>query len=324
MQNLEPILIFITVAEMGSFTRAADSLGIQKGRASTAVRKLEEDVGARLLHRTTRSVQLTEDGRAFHARARDLLAEVDDLHSMFAGDRVALRGRLRVDLPTEVARSTMVPALPDFMATHPELELEVSSTDRQVDLVQEGFDCVLRLGPIRDETLIARPLGLLRMVNAASPAYLARYGVPRSLEDLQRQEHRTIHFSTMLGASLMDGNIRTATATRRFSCQVRYTSTAHRSRSRCPRRPWPDSGAALGDWPILREWSACGDHTRFSSPVARRVPRRSTPEQSIASSPRIHEMDRRCADAVSGIARRIASSGLRNQHSEVMSEPPSQ
>jgi len=76
----------------------------------------------------------------------------------------------------------------------------VSSTDRQVDLVQEGFDCVLRLGPIRDETLIARPLGLLRTANAASPAYLARHGVPRSLEDLQRQEHRTIHFSTMLGA----------------------------------------------------------------------------------------------------------------------------
>ena len=194
MQNLEPILIFITVAEMGSFTHAADSLGIQKGRASTAVRKLEEDVGVRLLHRTTRSVQLTEDGRAFHARARDLLAEVDDLHSMFASDRVAL------DLPTEVARTTIVPALPDFMATHPELELEVSSTDRQVDLVQEGFDCVLRLGPIRDETLIARPLGLLRMANAASPAYLARYGVPRSLEDLQHQEHRTIHFSTMLGS----------------------------------------------------------------------------------------------------------------------------
>src|SRR5260370_42693552 len=82
MQNLQPILIFITVAEMGSFTHAADSLGIQKGRASTAIRKLEEDVGVRLLHRTTRSVQLTEDGRAFHARARDLLAEVDDLHSV--------------------------------------------------------------------------------------------------------------------------------------------------------------------------------------------------------------------------------------------------
>jgi DNA-binding transcriptional LysR family regulator len=177
---------------------AADSLGIRKGRASTAVRKLEDDVGVRLLHRTTRRV--TEDGRTFRARARDLLAAVDDLHSMFAGDRVGLRGRLRVDLPTEVARMTIVPALPKFMAAHPGLELELSSTDRQVDLVQEGFDCVLRLGPIRDETLIARPLGLLRMANAASPAYLVRHGIPLSLEDLQRQQHRTIHFTTTLGA----------------------------------------------------------------------------------------------------------------------------
>jgi DNA-binding transcriptional LysR family regulator len=200
MQHLEPLLIFITVAEMGSFTLAADSLGIQKGRASTAVRKLEEQIGARLLHRTTRRVQLTEDGRVFHARARDLLADVDDLHSMFASDGVALRGRLRVDLPSELARTTIVPALPTFMAAYPELELEVSSTDRRVDLVQEGFDCVLRLGPIGDETLIARPLGKLRIVNAASPGYLARYGVPRSLGDLQRQGHRTIHFETTLGA----------------------------------------------------------------------------------------------------------------------------
>src|SRR6201981_3954477 len=102
MQNLEPLLIFTTVADMGSFTHAADSLGIRKGRASTVIRKLEEDVGVRLLHRTTRSVRLTEDGRVFHARARDLLAEVDDLHSMFAGDRVGLPGRLRVALPTDV------------------------------------------------------------------------------------------------------------------------------------------------------------------------------------------------------------------------------
>src|ERR1700756_1212182 len=324
MQHLEPILIFITVAEMGRFTRVAYRLGIQKGRASTAVRKLEEDVGVRLLHRTTRSVQLTEDGRAFHARARDLLAEVDDLHSMFAGDRVALRGRLRVDLPTEVARTTIGPALPDFMAAHPELELEVSSTDRQVDLVQEGFDCVLRLGPIRDETLIARPLGLLRVVNAASPAYLARYGVPRSLEDLLCREHRTIHFFDNAGRQTHGMGIsgrrrlRDASAAR---CATRQQRADLRSRR--PRRPWPDSGATLGDRPILGEWSACGDHARFSSPVARRVPRRSPSEQSVAPGPRIHEMDRRCADAVSGIARRTSSSGPRNHHSEVEPGHPS-
>ncbi|MEZ5935609.1 MAG: LysR family transcriptional regulator [Alphaproteobacteria bacterium] len=200
MHNLEHLLIFIRVAEMRSFSRAAESMGIQKGRASTVVRQLEDELGVRLLHRTTRSVQLTEDGRSFQERARELLTHFDELQSMFAEDGVALRGRLRVDLPTELARTTIVPALPDFMAAYPELELEVSSTDRQVDLVEEGFDCVLRLGPIGDETLIARPLGRLRMVNAASPTYLARHGTPRSLEELRRQGHCTIHYSRTLGA----------------------------------------------------------------------------------------------------------------------------
>ena len=108
--------------------------------------------------------------------------------------------------------------------------------------------------------------------------------------------------------------------------QLRDASVARRPtrqqradlRSRRPRRPWPDSSATLGDWPILREWSACGDPTRFSSPGARRVPRRGTSEQSVAPRPCIHEMDRRCAGAVSGIARRTSSSGPRNQHSEVV------
>ena len=239
MRNLEPILIFITVAEMGSFTLAASRLGIQKGRASIAVRKLEEDVGVRLLHRTTRTVQLTDDGRAFQARARELLSEVDDLHSMFAGGQVPLRGRLRVDLPTEIARSTIVPALPEFLAMHPELELEMSSTDRQVDLVQEGFDCVLRLGTIRDETLIARPLGLLRMANAAAPSYLARHGTPRSLEDLQIQGHRIIHFSTMLGAKPLGWEYPDGESFATLSCPAHCMSTARR-----PTRPRPLPGWA--------------------------------------------------------------------------------
>lgn len=200
MQNLDALLIFARVAEMTSFTRAAESLGIQKGRVSTVIRGLEQDLGVALLHRTTRSVQLTEDGRAFYSRARDLLAEVQELRSMFAGNDVALRGRLRVDMPTELARTVVVPALPQLLAAHPELELELSSTDRRVDLVQEGFDCVVRLGPIVDETLIARPLGKLRMINAASPSYLARYGTPYSLDDLRSQGHRMIHYTTTLGA----------------------------------------------------------------------------------------------------------------------------
>ncbi|MDN7848513.1 LysR family transcriptional regulator [Burkholderia seminalis] len=200
MQNLDALLIFARVAEMTSFTRAAESLGIQKGRVSMVIRQLERDVGVALLHRTTRSVQLTDDGRAFYSRARDLLADVQELQSMFAADSARLRGRLRVDMPTELARSVVVPALPQLMAAHPELELELSSTDRRVDLVQEGFDCVIRLGPIVDETLIARPLGRLRMINAASPGYLARYGVPHTLDDLLRDGHRMVQYSLTLGA----------------------------------------------------------------------------------------------------------------------------
>ncbi|PLR31374.1 LysR family transcriptional regulator (plasmid) [Chimaeribacter arupi] len=200
MKNLDALLIFARVAEMKSFTQAADSLGIQKGRASMVVRELEHDVGATLLHRTTRTVQLTEDGRAFYSRARDLLSEAEELRSMFSDDGMPLRGRLRVDMPAVLAQSVVIPALPALLDAHPELELELSSTDRRVDLVLEGFDCVVRLGPIVDETLIARPLGHLRMINAASPAYFERFGVPASLDDLLTQGHRMIHYMRNFGS----------------------------------------------------------------------------------------------------------------------------
>jgi DNA-binding transcriptional LysR family regulator len=202
MPDLFVLFIFVRVAELMSFTRAAETLGIQKGRVSTAIRQLERDVGATLLHRTTRTVQLTEDGRAFYVRALDLLAEARDVQSMFASNGAPLRGKLRVDMPTELAQTVIIPALPPLLAAHPQLEIELSSTDRRVDLVQEGFDCVIRLGPVLDETLIARPLGKLRMINAASPAYLARHGTPRSLEDLRNQGHRMVHYAPTLGARL--------------------------------------------------------------------------------------------------------------------------
>ncbi|MFS2223849.1 LysR family transcriptional regulator [Pantoea sp. B65] len=200
MKNLESLIIFARVAEMKSFTRAAESLGIKKGRASMVVRELENDVGATLLHRTTRTVQLTEDGRSFYARARDLLSEAEELQSMFSHSGMSLRGRLRVDMPAVLAQSVVVPALPQLLEAHPELELELSSTDRRVDLVLEGFDCVVRLGPIVDETLIARPLGKLRMINAASPGYLERFGVPQTIDDLVNQGHRMVHYTQNFGS----------------------------------------------------------------------------------------------------------------------------
>ncbi|WP_312838825.1 LysR substrate-binding domain-containing protein [Pantoea piersonii] len=200
MKNLDALMLFCRVAEMMSFTRAAESLGIQKGRVSAVIRQLEADVGATLLHRTTRSVQLTEDGRTFYSRARDLLAEAEALQSMFADKGVPLRGRLRIDMPTVLAQTLFIPALPQLMEAHPDLEIELSSTDRRVDLVQEGFDCVIRLGPVVDDTLIARPMGKLRMINAASPGYLERFGTPQTIEDLLSQGHRMVHYIRNFGS----------------------------------------------------------------------------------------------------------------------------
>ncbi|WP_122672022.1 LysR family transcriptional regulator [Pseudomonas viridiflava] len=199
MHDLESLAIFVRIAEMASFTHAAQSLGIQKGRASNVVRRLEISMGTRLLHRSTRAVQLTEDGRAFYVRAQALLADAEELGSMFAGSEAPLRGRLRVDLPTELARTTLMQALPSFMSRHAEVQLEISSTDRRIDLVLEGMDCAVRVGDIVDETLVARRLGVLRMVNVASPAYLQRHGVPRTLDDLVTQGHRMIHYTPTLG-----------------------------------------------------------------------------------------------------------------------------
>ncbi|MGE8065022.1 LysR family transcriptional regulator [Pseudomonas sp. NPDC089569] len=197
MQSLETIRIFVKVAEMASFTRAAESLNMQKGRVSIVIRELETKVGVRLLHRTTRNVHLTEDGKSFLARAQNLLADSDELESMFNASE--MKGTLRIDLPTEVARSTIIPCLPALMDSHPLLELELSCTDRRVDLVQEGFDGVLRIGQVGDESLVAISLGQLRMCNAASPEYLRRYGIPLEISDLQGQGHRTVHYTRRFG-----------------------------------------------------------------------------------------------------------------------------
>jgi len=195
--QLDIMRIFVRVAELSSFTRAAESLGIAKPAASVAVQQLENLLGTRLLHRTTRRVQLTQDGQACYERCQDLLADLDEFQSLFRQTPQALRGRLRVDMPAGIARDLVIPALPAFLDAHPQLAVELSSTDRRVDVVREGFDCVLRIGALADSSLIARPLGALRQINCASPAYLARHGTPRTLADLAA--HRVVHYVQALG-----------------------------------------------------------------------------------------------------------------------------
>ncbi|WP_337883468.1 LysR family transcriptional regulator [Chromobacterium haemolyticum] len=198
MNKLEAMQIFVRVAELSSFTQAADSLGLPKASISVAVKQTEAWLGARLLHRTTRKVQMTQDGQAFYERCKDVLAEMDELQGMFQRGEEALSGRLRVDMPSGVARYQVLPRLDEFLQRHPRLELELSSTDRKVDIVREGFDCVLRVGELSDSSLVARPLGRFRQLNCASPAYLARHGTPVALEDLAR--HRLVHYVSTLGA----------------------------------------------------------------------------------------------------------------------------
>ena len=199
MSPFDRMHIFVRVAELASFTQAAEALGIPKASASTAVQQLETQLGTRLLHRTTRRVQLTQDGQAYYERCKDLLADVDELQSMFQhADGAGLKGRVRIDMSTGMARNVVVPRLPELLARHPGLEVELSSTERRVDVVREGFDCVLRTGAVVDSSLVARPLGLVRLVNCASPAYLRAHGTPRSLADLPG--HRLVHFVNTLGA----------------------------------------------------------------------------------------------------------------------------
>jgi DNA-binding transcriptional LysR family regulator len=194
--DLDSLRAFVRVAELASFTQAADQLGLARSRVSEAVTRLETELGARLLQRTTRSVRLTDDGERLLVRAQALLHDAAGLQRLFQPPAAGLRGRLRLDAPHTLARDVLIPRLPAFLAPHPQLDIALSSTDRHVDLVTEGFDVVLRVGHLADTSLVARPLGVMPLHNLASPAYLRRHGVPRTLADLDH--HRVVHYASSL------------------------------------------------------------------------------------------------------------------------------
>ncbi|HTV86810.1 MAG TPA: LysR family transcriptional regulator [Dyella sp.] len=197
MNRIDAMHVYVRVAEMASFTKAADGLGLPKASASMAVQQLEAELGTQLLLRTTRKVQMTQDGQRFYERCKTVLADLDELGAMFQHAPQSLRGRLRVDMNGHIARHQVIPRLPQFLREHPHIEIELSCTDRRVDVVGEGFDCVMRVGTLEDSSLVARTLGRLRIVNCASPGYLAAYGAPQQLNDLAT--HRLIHYVGTLG-----------------------------------------------------------------------------------------------------------------------------
>jgi len=188
MDRIDHLRVFVRIASCRSFVQAADQLGLPRATVSLALQQLETRLGARLLNRTTRRVGLTQDGEALLERAAALIADMEDIEQQFRPAGGVVAGRLRVDVPSRIARRLIAPALPELLARHPELQVELGSSDRAVDLVHEGVDCALRVGPLAASSLVARPLGFIELINCASPAYLQRHGTPHRPQDLAEHE----------------------------------------------------------------------------------------------------------------------------------------
>lgn len=182
--DLNHVAAFVRVVQDGSFTAAAKTLGLPKSTVSRSVAQLEQDLGVVLLHRTTRKLHLTDAGKAFHDRVSRALADIDDATTVAADLQRELRGLVRVTAPVDLGVWAVASIVARFVRTHPKVNIEVRLTGRVVDLVGEGVDIALRAGPVRDESLIARRVGALELGLNASPRYLARRGVPKSLGDL--------------------------------------------------------------------------------------------------------------------------------------------
>ncbi|MGC4087810.1 MAG: LysR family transcriptional regulator [Polyangiaceae bacterium] len=188
MDRLAALRVFARVVELGSFTRAADALELSRARTSEAIQALEQSLGARLLHRTTRRVSLTDDGRAYYERVRRILDDVTEADASVTSARKTARGKLRVDIPVALGRLFVLPQLPELFRRHPELELELRLENRSIDLAREGVDCAISLGTPHDEQLVARRIATTHLLTCASPAYLARRGEPTTPEQLEHHD----------------------------------------------------------------------------------------------------------------------------------------
>ncbi|SMC26597.1 DNA-binding transcriptional regulator, LysR family [Andreprevotia lacus DSM 23236] len=184
MDQLHAMRVFARVVETGSFTQSAEQLNLPRASVTNAVQQLERHLGVRLLHRTTRKVTLSSDGTLYYQHCQRVLAALDESDALFSGALAAPHGTVRVDLPERLARLVVIPALPDFCSRYPGIQLRLSATDRLVDLVEEGIDCVVRVGALADSSLIARRVGEMRQINCGAPDYLDRHGRPQTLAEL--------------------------------------------------------------------------------------------------------------------------------------------
>jgi DNA-binding transcriptional LysR family regulator len=184
MENLSAMIVFARVVEARSFSTAARQLGLSKSTVSKHVSRLEDRLGARLLNRTTRRLSPTEVGLAFYERCTRIAAEVEEAEAAVTRLHSAPRGTLKVNAPMSFALAHIAPAIGQFLGEHPELTVDISMSDRFVDLIDEGFDLAVRIADLPDSSLIARRIAPNRRVACAAPAYLERHGTPTTLEEL--------------------------------------------------------------------------------------------------------------------------------------------
>jgi LysR family transcriptional regulator for bpeEF and oprC len=186
--------VFARVVEHGSFARAAEHFEIARPTATNAVAELEKRLGVRLLHRTTRRLSLTDEGRAFYQGCVRMLNDLEETEDALSGGRTAPRGRLRASTPNAFIHQAFFPMLPGFLARYPELSVELVITDRAVNMVEEGIDCAVRAVPLPDDStlVVARRIADVKRVTCASPAYLARHGTPKTIDELDG--HHCIRF----------------------------------------------------------------------------------------------------------------------------------
>ncbi|PMS38909.1 LysR family transcriptional regulator [Trinickia symbiotica] len=209
MDRLQAMQVFTRVVDTNSFTKAAETLDLPRASVTTIIQNLEAHLGVRLMHRTTRRLSLTPDGAAYYERCVRILADIDETESSLQNGNKKPNGKLRVDMPGSIGRTIVIPSLCEFHKQYPDIDLQLGFSDRPVDLLQEGVDCVIRVGALQDSSLVARRIGLFEGVTCASPDYLARAGVPQTLEDLSRFK-AVNYFSSRTGrildwAFLVDG-----------------------------------------------------------------------------------------------------------------------
>lgn len=220
MDKLRAMTTFVRIVEAGSLTAAAERLQTSLTSVVRSLSALERMLGARLLNRTTRRIALTDEGRDYFERCRHLLAEIDEAEAVLSARQVKPAGRLAVTAPVMFGRLHVGPVVTDFLAAYPEVRAELLLVDRVVDLLEEGIDVAIRIGPLPDSSLVAMPLGSMRRVVCASPDYLARHGRPQSLADLAG--HRCIRFTGLSAGS--DWELASEGKTRRVSVADIFTT----------------------------------------------------------------------------------------------------